>query len=45
MKQEIKFYSCQIFKFPLKKNQIFGLPIDKVENFSKKLNKTEYGFM
>ena len=22
-----------------------GMPIDKVENFSKKMNKTEYGFM
>ena len=35
MKQEIKRYSHQLFQFPLKKNQVFGLPIDKVENFSK----------
>ena len=40
IKQEIKCYSCQLFQFPLKKNQIFGLPIDKVENFSKKTKQS-----
>ena len=47
IKQEIKCYSRQFFQFPLKKSPFFGLPIDKVENFSKKkkISKTEYGFM
>ena len=36
LKQEIKCYFWQLFQFPLKKNQTFGLSIDKVEHFSEK---------
>ena len=42
IKQEIKCYSRQFFQFPLKKSPFFWLPIDKVENFSKKKTKQNW---
>ena len=42
IRQEIKCYFCQLFQLPLKKNGIL-LPVDKVEDFVKKLKKADHG--